>query len=81
MKTCLSFILILLLLSQCNFPEPKNTVKERVPGAANLTPSPPVIKKPYNRNSNSFNQGQDREDKVNSFDSATKKEKTENQKY
>jgi lipid A 3-O-deacylase len=73
MKTCLSFILILLLLSQCNFPEPENPVSERLTGTTNLPSDQKRKKTPDNDNSISFHQKQEQEDKVNSYSSIKKK--------
>ena len=73
MKTCLPFILILFLLSQCNLPEPKDPVKERLPAVANLPSKASMPKKQDAHNFISVNQKQEQEDKVNSYSSNKKK--------
>ena len=64
MKTCLPFILILFLLSQCNLPEPKDPVKERLPAVANLPSKASMPKKQDAHNFISVYQKQEQEDKV-----------------
>jgi lipid A 3-O-deacylase len=75
MKTCLSFILILLLFSQCQFPEPENPVSKRSPGTTLLPFDRTGKKTTENDNSFSFHQKEVQKDKVNSFGSLNKKKR------
>ena len=75
MKTSLFFILILLLLSQCNFPELKDQKKERLPAESNLPSDPAKVNKSDNKHNLSLNQRLNKEDKVKSFIPSDKKKK------
>jgi lipid A 3-O-deacylase len=75
MKTCLSLIFIIILLSQCSIPELKDPVNERLSAATKLPPDLTINKKSDTGNSFSINKKQDKEYKVKSFDTAIKKKK------
>jgi lipid A 3-O-deacylase len=75
MKTSISFIFLILLLSQCNFPELKIPAREGVHSSANSPHDSALFNKSDKQNTISINKNQYEEDKVNSFSTESKKKK------